>query len=1079
MANLVTWLFGIAATEPGDYLKLRRIRRRIYSVVAPLEAQIIRSPEPIAFGDLDRAAFTPAAPGTSWGRTHDCAWLRLTGTIPEKLRDDPRTVVMLGIRGEALVHDAGGQVIDSVSTVFLQGDLPHAGARYRPLHHVEPDAEGTVELFADVSYNGLLLYAIGRGVYHGAHIATRNDEAFALYYDYLTLLVLARATEDEELETGIRSALHTSYERFAAGDLRGARIALAPSLEARSQSDFVYSAIGHGHLDMAWLWPLRETHRKAARTYIRAVNTIEEHDGYLYGTSQPQQLLWMKQEQPALYERVKQAVDDKRIELQGSFWVETDTNLAGGEALIRQSLVGRRFLKEEFGLGDEDLRLCWLPDTFGYSGNLPQIISKSGMDWFQTIKLAWNKVTVFPHRSFVWKGIDGSSVLVHMPPEGDYNSRGAADGLLTGLRQYPERAINTALLVFGSGDGGGGPNEVHLEVTGREHDLRGLPRVEYRTAGDFFRGLERKVDDLPHTHTGELYLETHQGTYTTQGLIKKHDRLAGRKLHEAEALAAMVGDDSTVVLEPHWRALLLNNFHDILPGSSIERVNREAVEAYEGIEASADAYSAGLVARLPGAEAPGAVAPGAVAVGRAAPDVAATPARTATPAAAPAPLSAINLTSFARDEFLEVDGRWYRAEVGPYAAAPLVPLTNAASGVTTPTGVTEPTGATTAATTTPSGVTAPTGATTAAATAPSGATAAARIPSGVTATTTAATAPPFPELRHTADTMANGILTLRFAADGSIDSCLDARGEEHSAGGLNRLTLHRDPYQWPFDAWDIGQKYTARTPQTLRPSSVSTTIDGPRIIRNQTFTWKRGTVEQRIVLEASSELVRFETRVDWQETHRMLRADFRPTHFGPVAKCEIQFGHIDRATTELDAPSTAQFEVCAHKWIATSDADGGFALLNDAKYGHRAKSGLISLNLLRSPTFPDKTADRGTHTFTYAFRPFAPDALADVIRDGYRLNNPLITTPGVSFDSVASVDHPGIVIETLKPAELGRGVIVRLYESLGEPARAALRTTLRHSRASETDLIERTTGIADLTRLEFTPFEIKTILLEG
>ncbi|RFA12441.1 hypothetical protein B7R22_15030 [Subtercola boreus] len=987
MANLVTWLFGIAATEPGDYLKLRRIRRRIYTVVAPLEAEIIRSPEPIPFGDLDPDAFTAARPGTSWGQTHDCAWIRLTGTIPEKLRGDPRTVVMLGIRGEALVHDAGGQVIDSVSTVFLQGDLPHAGARYRPLHHVEPDAEGRVELFADVSYNGLLLYAVGRGVYHGAHIAVRDEEAFALYYDYLTLLVLAHATEDADLEASIRDALHTSYERFAAGDLRGARRALAPSLAARSESDFVYSAIGHGHLDMAWLWPLRETHRKAARTYIRAVNTIEEHDGYLYGTSQPQQLLWMKQEQPALYDRVKQAVEAKRIELQGSFWVETDTNLAGGEALIRQSLVGRRFLKQEFGLGDDDLRLCWLPDTFGYSGNLPQIISKSGMDWFQTIKLAWNKVTVFPHRSFVWKGIDGSSVLVHMPPEGDYNSRGAADGLLTGLKQYPERAINTALLVFGSGDGGGGPNEVHLEITGREHDLRGLPRVEYRSAGDFFRGLERKVDDLPHTHSGELYLETHQGTYTTQALIKTHDRLAGRKLHEAEALAAMVGDDSTVVLEPHWRALLLNNFHDILPGSSIERVNREAVEAYERIEAAADAYSAELIARLPGAQ-----------------DVA-------------TPDAAINLTSFPRREFVKVNRLWHQADIAPYAAAPLVRLD--------------------------------------------------------------ASATPFPELHHTSDTMANGILTLHFAADGSIDSCLDAQGAEHSAGGLNRLTLHRDPYQWPFDAWDIGQKYTARTPQTLRPSSVSTTIDGPRIIRSQTYTWKRGRVEQRIVLESGSELVRFETRVDWHETHRMLRADFWPTHYGDVAKCEIQFGHIERATTELDAPSTAQFEVCAHKWLATSDADGGFALLNDGKYGHRAKAGLISLNLLRSPTFPDKTADRGSHTFTYAFRPFAPDALTEVIRDGYRLNNPLLIAPGAAFDSVASVDHPGIVIETIKPAEEGRGVIVRLYESLGEPTTAALRTTLEHLRASETDLIERTIGDADLGRLEFTPFEIKTILLEG
>ena len=224
---------------------------------------------------------------------------------------------------------------------------------------------------------------------------------------------------------------------------------------------------------MAWLWPLRETRRKAARTYTRALNTIAARDGYIYGTSQPQQLYWMKQQHPALYERIKAAVAAGRIELQGSFWVETDTNLPGGESLVRQAMVGRRFLQEEFGLSDDDLRLCWLPDTFGYNGNLPQILRKSGMDWFMTIKLAWNKVTVFPHRTFTWRGIDRTPILVHMAPEGDYNSRGAPDGLLTGLRQYPEKALNTALLIFGSGDGGGGPGEIHLEVTERERTCAG------------------------------------------------------------------------------------------------------------------------------------------------------------------------------------------------------------------------------------------------------------------------------------------------------------------------------------------------------------------------------------------------------------------------------------------------------------------------------------------------------------------------------------------------------------------------------------------------------------------------------
>lgn len=504
MREFAIFLFGLAAQEPREYRRLRRMRQRVYTRIASLRGEVIRSAEPIAFADLDRSAFRRIRPGATWGRTLDCAWLRITGEVPAGVTN---AVVMLGIRGEGLVYTPDGEVVDAISRVFQQGDLPHSGGRFRPLHRVDATG-GRVELLADVAYNGFILYPVGRGTFHGAHLATRDDEAFALYYDYLTLLVLARATEDVALATELRDALATSWAAFAAGQVASARAALAPALAATSDDELTYSAVGHGHLDQAWLWPVRETKRKAVRTYTRALNTIDDYPGYVYGTSQPQQLYWTKQQHPAVFERIKRAVAAGRLELQGSFWVETDTNMPGGESLVRQALVGRRFLMEEFGMTAEDLRLCWLPDTFGYSGNLPQILKKSGMDWFQTIKLAWNKVTVFPHRTFTWEGIDGSSVLVHMPPEGDYNSRGAADGLLLGKKQYPEKHLGTALLVYGSGDGGGGPGEIHLEVTAREKNLRGVPKVEYSTATAFFRRLETMP--IEHTHRGELYLETHQ-----------------------------------------------------------------------------------------------------------------------------------------------------------------------------------------------------------------------------------------------------------------------------------------------------------------------------------------------------------------------------------------------------------------------------------------------------------------------------------------------------------------------------------------------------------------------------------------
>ena len=973
MTHWGEFFFGVMAHEAREYGHLRKLRDRIYTTVATLDAEILTSPEPIPFSEIDPAGFVPVADGTRWGKKYDCAWIHVTGRIPDGASDP---VVLLGIRGEGLVHSSEGEVVDSVSTVFIQGDLPHPGGHFRPVSHLDLTG-GHVDFYVDVAYNGFLLYELGKAVYHGARIATRDDVAYALYYDYLTLLVLAASTQDRALETQLRRSLAQAYATFRSGDLAGARAVLAEPLGRSSTSTFTYSAIGHGHLDMAWLWPLRETRRKSARTYVRALNTTETNPGYIYGTSQPQQLWWMKQTQPALYARIQDAVAAGRIELQGAFWIEPDTNLPSGESLVRQSLVGRRFLAEEFGIEPEAMRVCWLPDTFGYNGNLPQILRKSGMDWFQTIKLSWNKVNNFPYRTFTWQGIDGSSVLVHMPPEGDYNSRAAADGLLKGVHKYPERDLDTALLVFGAGDGGGGPGEVHLELLAREHDLYGLPKVEFSTADSFFRALETR--EIEHTHAGELYLETHQGTYTTQAAMKAGNRLMERLLHNAEALAVIVGEDSREPLAQPWRDVLLNQFHDIIPGSSIERVHREARETYARLELELGCLIDRLSWRLPrSGDGP----------------------------------AALNLTSFPRAEHVQQDGRWWRAEVGPYAAAALAPVVDS------------------------------------------------------------------DELTSHDATISNGILTLRFSDSGEIASCTDASGTEHARGGLNRLVLHDDPFQFPFDAWDIGADYVTKVPKVLPLVTSEPFRDGPLIGRTNTYTLPNGSVEQRVILEQGSPVVRFDTSVEWHETHRMLRAEFRPTRYGDAARCEIQFGHISRPTTERDSIEKAQFEVCAHKWIATEDMYGGFALLNDAKYGHRAKNGLISLNLLRSPTFPDKTADRGSHHFTYAFMPFEPDDIASVVREGYRLNNPLSIVEGVRLDSVVSSSDPGVVIDTFKTAEDGHGVVLRLYESLGRSTTTAITTSLDHAGVHETDLLERRIADVDLDRVAFGPFEIKTIMLE-
>lgn len=1009
MSILPHWLFGIRSEQPLQYRRLTRIRSKIFSTVVELDAEVLRSAEPVPFAEAAGARsgeFRPIRRGQAWGRTFDCAWLRIRGQVPVGAED---AELLVATTGEGLAYAPDGTPLDAITTVFQQGDLPDPGGRYRSVRGVDL-TRGSIDCLIDLGYNGWMLYELGRGRFRGARLARRNPSTNALYFDYLTLAVLAGATEDASLAAGIRSDLDAAWSRFKAGDIESARAALAPRLATPSGQDFTYSAVGHGHLDLAWLWPWRETKRKAARTYTRALNNIAEYPGYIYGTSQPQQLRWMQREQPALFERIRAAVAAGRIELQGAFWVETDTNLPGGESLVRQALLGRRFLVEEFGERGEAVRLCWLPDAFGYSGNLPQLLAKAGMDWFSTIKISWNKVNVYPHRSFHWEGIDGTSVLVHMPPEGDYNSRGAADGILRGIKLYPERALGRALLVFGSGDGGGGPGEVHLEVTGREHDLGGLPRVEYSRADDFFAQLEQQ--EVEHTHRGELYLETHQGTYTTQAAIKRGNRVVERKLHEVELLDAVTGHDGREALRGVWEDVLLGHFHDILPGSSIERVNREQRAVLERVSGELDAAIAARLGELGGADA----------------SLADAAAADAAPASVTAPSTpgAANLSPVPRSEYLRVRERWFRAELEPYSAGPLQPFTGATG------------------------------------------------------------------LAHTADELSNGVVRLRFGPSGEIVSWLDATGADHggdhgaeqsaseqSASGLNRLTLHRDPYQWPYDAWDIGMRYLGRTPRILRPVEVSTELEGPRLTRVHRFSFGRSSILQRVSIEAGSAVVRFDTEVDWHETHRMLRADFRPVRWAETVKCEIQFGHIERVTTERDEIERAQFEVCAHKWVAVEEAAGGFALLNDGKYGHRAKSGLLSLNLLRSPTFPDRSADRGHHSFSYAAMAFAPGRLADVIHEAYRLNHPLLPADGVALASVARAEHPGVLVETVKRAEHGDGVVLRCYESLGAATTTRLATTLPHARVTETDLLERPIGPADLERLEFGPFEVKTLLLEA
>ena len=282
----------------------------------------------------------------------------------------------------------------------------------------------------------------------------------------------------------------------------------------------------------------------------------------------------------------------------------------------------------------------------------------------------------------------------------------------------------------------------------------------------------------------------------------------------------------------------------------------------------------------------------------------------------------------------------------------------------------------------------------------------------------------------------------------------------------------------PFNAWDINPNYTKLPARRLRAKTVSTKIEGPRVVREQTYCFGKSKIIQRVVLDVGSDCVRFETQVDWHERLRMLRADFDPADYGDSAEFEIQFGAISRATTERNSIESAQFEVCGHKWASVHQNGRGFALLNDSKYGHRVKNGRMSLNLLRAPVYPNKAADRGEQTFTYAICPLGADN-ARAVEEAYRLNHPLLVGHYRETASVASVSNPAIVIETIKRSEDGTAIVLRLFESLGKDAETALSTRFSYKKATLCDLLERPLGEIDLANLRFHPYQIVSIRLEG
>ncbi|MHA6668358.1 alpha-mannosidase [Homoserinimonas sp. A447] len=591
---------------------IERLEPAQYRATAPVEVHSWKAPdEPVPFTEAARQQFRQFAVGTPWGHAWGTTWFRVNGTVPAEwligAEDRLELVVDLGFtpgipgfQSEALVFDPDGSVVSALEPLNRSVAVSvQAGEPFEFYLEAASNPDVAQGFTFRETPNGDKATAQPGPLYvlRDVRIAVLDLAVWELLQDFRALGSLAQElpAASPRLAEVLR-AIDQALDVLDPVDLHGTADAGRDALSTVLASPAVTSAhrvhaVGHAHIDSAWLWPLRETRRKVARTFSNVLRLQEQHPDFIFAAGSAQQFAWIKQDYPELFARVVAAVAGGRFVPVGGQWVEPDSNLPSGESLARQFVEGKKFFAEEFGV---EPREVWLPDSFGYSGALPQIAIAGGADYFLTQKISWNDTNVFPHHTFLWEGIDGSRIFTHFPPADTYNSMVSAEELHRAERQFRDKgASKVSLLPFGWGDGGGGPTREMLASARRFADLEGSPRVELSTPQRFFEEASAEYEKPP-VWVGELYLEFHRGVATTQIELKRGNRLSESLLRQAEywsthAAVTAGFDYPTAELQRLWREVLLLQFHDILPGTSIRWVHREAEESYRKVHAELEA----------------------------------------------------------------------------------------------------------------------------------------------------------------------------------------------------------------------------------------------------------------------------------------------------------------------------------------------------------------------------------------------------------------------------------------------------------------------------------------------------------
>ncbi|HAQ6635334.1 TPA: alpha-mannosidase [Enterococcus faecium] len=786
------------------------------------------------------------------------------------------------------------------------------------------------------------------------------------------------------------------------------------------------TAVGHTHIDVAWLWRLKHTREKAARSFSTVLRLMEEYPEYIFLQTQPQLYKYIKEDYPEIYAKIKERVAEGRWEADGSMWLEADCNIPSGESLTRQILHGAKFIKEEF---NQDIHYLWLPDVFGYSWALPQILTKSGIDTFMTTKISWNQFNRMPHDTFKWKGMDGSEVLTHFittPEPGKenswesnwyytYNGELEPETVLGVYNAYRDKNINDELLIsYGFGDGGGGVNRDMLEKRRKLDKIPGLPKVQTGKAVDYFDQLQetfKNTDEYVHTWDGELYLEYHRGTYTSQAYVKKANRQSELLLRQLEilfSLMEMKGQEAYPKVEIFnmWETVLRNQFHDIIPGSSIKEVYQDHRIEMEGLFKEAQSLLAPLQS-----------------VGDS--------------------QTVCNFANWQRSILAELpfllDNQVYVDEAGEvieiYANGEVLYglISNVPALGQKMIHVTEKQEM-------------------------------AQIPTVAVVDS---------------NQIETDFYLIQWNKSGQLTSVFDKELKREVLSGTGNVLQLFEDKPMNFDAWDIDIYYQEKFQELAAQEIIVKPANALYQCVEFIYRFGESTIKQEMRLYPHTRRIDFVTDIDWQERQQLLKAKFDVAVRATYATYDIQYGNVRRANNWNTSWEMAKFETVAHQWMDMSQRDFGVSILNDSKYGCDVKDQTMRLSLLKGAIHPDPTADMGQHHFTYSLYPHRGDFIeGKTIQEAWEINEkPLVLNGSIgTLPQITTTQDATIVIDTIKKAEDGNGWIIRAHEYAGTDQMVDL-TIEGLTWWRETDLLERNIGeVKDKQpSLTFAPYEIKTI----